>query len=187
MLADFAALACLRFLMFYAQSRAQLVMCRAELDASKILRPNALANDLFPMEATVRPQPGRPCWPSPSSILSGDPTFLAIRVGVREFPPLVLRQHCASSLPESCSTAGCASKYPVSVAAPLACRVASRSLHLVVDYVYCSGRTTLCLSGVAAVMLATIPSLWRFRKSSFCVRSGSPSGGRWLFCRHRRE
>jgi len=80
------------------------------------------------MEATVRPPTWKTLLASPSSILSGI-DLLAIRVGVREVPRS-FSPACASSLPESCSTAGCASKVPVSVAAPLACRVASRSLHL---------------------------------------------------------
>jgi len=36
-------------------------------------------------------------------------------------------------------------------------------------------------SGVAAVMLATIPVFMALSEIIFCVRSGSPSGWRWLF------
>src|SRR6266403_1282212 len=58
--------------------------------ARKTLRPRDLADDLFPMEAAVRP----PAW---KTILAfaiiyfvWGSTFLAIRVGVREVPPLLL-------------------------------------------------------------------------------------------------
>jgi drug/metabolite transporter (DMT)-like permease len=56
----------------------------------KTLRPRDLAGDLFPMEATVRP----PAWKTVLAFaiiyFVWGSTFLAIRVGVREVPPLLL-------------------------------------------------------------------------------------------------
>src|SRR5467141_2390818 len=58
--------------------------------ARKTLRPRDLADDLFPMEAAVRP----PAWKTMLAFaiiyFVWGSTFLAIRVGVREVPPLLL-------------------------------------------------------------------------------------------------
>ena len=70
--------------------RASLSMCLADLRAGKTLRLRGLAGDLFAMEATVRP----PAWKTLLAFgiiyFVWGSTFLAIRVGVREVPPLIL-------------------------------------------------------------------------------------------------
>src|SRR2546429_732934 len=75
---------------FARPERASLSMCLADPHTGKTLRPLGVAGNLFPMEATVRP----PAWKTMLAFaiiyFVWGSTFLAIRVGVREVPPLLL-------------------------------------------------------------------------------------------------
>src|SRR4029077_3249965 len=121
------------------------------------LRPRPLPSDLFRMEATVRP----PAWKTLLSFaifyFVWGSTFLAIRVGVREVPPLVfasMRFFAAGAVLYAWmrlkGTPSPSRREWMAVSFLAACI-------FVVDYGLLFWAEQRVPSGIAAVMLATIP------------------------------
>jgi len=139
------------------------------------------------MEATVRPPTWKTLLAFAIIYFVWGSTFLAIRVGVREVPPLVLasmRFFIAGVVLYGC----CASKVPrLRRGATGLPRRFSQSASSCVDYGLLFWPNNACLRESPPSCSRPSPSLWRFRKSSFAYAAAHLPAGAGSSCRHRRS